>query len=109
MVLRRAHQCRVSGLSQPDVLARLQDMDPSSAHRRGLMPPSERVWQEFLAALDELPPDARAVLLLHDVLGAGFDDIVPLLGLDLSACRRRLEQARACLQAHGDHLEPGTP
>ena len=84
-------------------------MDTASAHRHALLPASERVWQEFLAALDELPPDARAVLLLHDVLGAGFDDIAPLLGLELPPCRRRLQQARARLRAHRDHLEPGTP
>ena len=108
-MLRHAHQCQVPDLSQLDTLVRLQDMDPSSAHRRALMPASERVWHEFLAALDKLPPDARAVLLLHDVLGAGFDDIVPLLGLDLAVCRQRLGQARSCLHAHGDHLESGTP
>ncbi len=84
-------------------------MDLISAYRRALLPASERVWLEFLAALNELPPDARAVLLLHDVLGAGFDDIVPLLGMDLPACRHRLQQARACLRAHRDPLEPETP
>lgn len=84
-------------------------MTPDSAHRRTPLPASERVWHEFLAALDELPADARAVLLLHDVLGAGIEEIVALLGLDLRVCEHRLQQARACLSAHRVPLEPGTP
>lgn len=84
-------------------------MDTSSPRRTGSGPASEQVWQAFLAALHELPPDARAVLLLHDVLGAGFDDIVPLLGLDLPACRQRLHLARAHLHARRNGLEPATP
>jgi DNA-directed RNA polymerase specialized sigma24 family protein len=51
----------------------------------------------------------RAVLLLHDVLGAGFEDIAPLLGLELPACRQRLAHARAHLLARRDFQEPGTP
>ena len=59
------------------MLGRLPGMDTSSHLRTASRPASEQVWQAFLAALRELPPDARAILLLHDVLGAGFEDIVP--------------------------------
>lgn len=98
-----------NGLSQAPTLGRLPGMDTSSNPRNAPCAASERVWQAFLAALRELPADARAVLLLHDVLGAGLDDIVPLLGLDLPACRQRLEMARAHLLARSDPLESGTP
>lgn len=92
------------------MLVRLPGMDTSSApNRTAACPASERVWQAFLAALHELPPDMRAVLLLHDVLGAGFEDIAPLLGLELPACRQRLANARAYLLARRDFQEPGTP
>ena len=91
------------------MLARLPGMDTSSAPSRGACPASERVWQAFLVALHELPPDMRAVLLLHDGLGAGFEDIAPLLGLELPACRQRLAHARAHLLARRDFQEPGTP
>lgn len=64
-----------------------------------------RVWREFLAALDTLPPEARAVVLLHDVFGIDLDEIASLVGLHPVACRRRLEQARACLRARAPHLE----
>lgn len=91
------------------MLDRLPGMDTPLPLRTVLGPASEQVWQAFLTALHELPPDARAVLLLHDVLGAGFEDIVPLLGLDMPACRQRLDLARAHLHARRDPLEPATP
>ncbi|MGG2102697.1 sigma factor-like helix-turn-helix DNA-binding protein [Stenotrophomonas sp. NRRL B-14846] len=75
--------------------------DPLAANHSA----SEQVWQAFLAGLNELPPDARAILLLHDVLGAGFEDIVPLLGLDVSTCLQRLDLARAHLLARQSTLE----
>ncbi|PII13205.1 transcriptional regulator [Stenotrophomonas indicatrix] len=109
----RAARCctkNTNGLSQERMLGRLPGMDTSSApNRAAACPASERVWQAFLAALHELPPDMRAVLLLHDVLGAGFEDIAPLLGLELPACRQRLAHARAHLLARRDFQEPGTP
>ncbi|HHA2886298.1 hypothetical protein PWE35_10830 [Stenotrophomonas maltophilia] len=46
---------------------------------------------------------------MHDVLGAGFEDIVPLLGLDPSTCRQRLALARSHLHAQRARLEPGHP
>jgi len=96
-------------LSQRPMLGRLPGMDTPSHLRPASRPASEQVWQAFLAALRELPPDARAVLLLHDVLGAGFEDIVPLLGLDLAACRQRLKLARSHLHAQRARPEPGHP
>jgi DNA-directed RNA polymerase specialized sigma24 family protein len=71
----------------------------------GPPPPAERVWSEFLAALHELPADARAVLLLHDVFGAGLDDIGSTIGMTTDACAQRLHQARCCLQARARNLE----
>jgi len=83
------------------------DFDPPPGH--GLPLPAERVWSEFLATLDELPADARAVLLLHEVFGAGLDEIACLIGLPAAACGQRLQRAQACLRAHARHLEPKTP
>ena len=51
------------------------DTDFTARRGHGLPLPAERVWGQFLAVLDELPADARAVLLLHDVFGAGIDEI----------------------------------
>jgi len=91
------------------MVARLPGMDTPLPLRTAFGPASEQVWQAFLTALHELPPDARAVLLLHDVLGAGLEDIVPLLGLDLPACWQRLDLARAHLHERLAPPEFSTP
>ncbi|HYG07929.1 MAG TPA: sigma-70 region 4 domain-containing protein [Stenotrophomonas sp.] len=85
------------------------DTDSAAASGHGPPLPAERVWSRFLAALDELPADARAVLLLHDVFGASLEEAALLVGLPVAACRQRLERARRCLLAHAQHLEPRTP
>jgi DNA-directed RNA polymerase specialized sigma24 family protein len=55
---------------------------------------AERVWTEFLSALDTLPPTTRAVFLLHALFDASFEDIERTLGVRRDACRRHLEAAR---------------
>lgn len=60
--------------------------------------PAEQVWTTFLAALERLPPEARLLLLLHDVAGTPIDVLMPLLGLSAAECRQRLEAAHACLR-----------
>ena len=62
--------------------------------------PSERVWSEFLAVLDALPPSTRAAFMLHEVFGATYQDISRLLGLPLPACRQQVELARAYAHQH---------
>lgn len=85
------------------------DIDFDARHGHGLPMPAERVWRQFLATLDELPADARAVLLLHYLFGADIDEIACLIGLPAAACEQRLQRAQACLRAHARHLEPKTP
>lgn len=67
----------------------------------------DRVWIEFLAALEQLPPLARLAFLLNDVLGQSPDDIAALLGHDAATCRQLVDDARSRLRAlhaggHGD-------
>lgn len=81
-------------------------MDPDFPPSRGALKahPSERVWSEFLAVLDALPPSARAAFMLYDVFGATYEDISRLLGLPLHACREQVELARACAHEHARSL-----
>jgi len=58
-------------------------------------PSAERVWREFLLALDALPPAARAAFLLYAVFEAGYDDIAALIGEPAPACREHVARARA--------------
>ncbi|WP_309137323.1 sigma factor-like helix-turn-helix DNA-binding protein [Stenotrophomonas indicatrix] len=84
------------------MLERLPGMNESSPSHTAISPVSDKVWQDFLAVLHHLPPDARAVLLLHDVLGVNLEDIPALLGLHLSACRQRLDLARSRMHSRRD-------
>lgn len=92
-------------VSQVHALNRLKGMDPDFPARPDPWPsPSERVWAEFLAVLDALPPSARVAFMLYDVFGADYEDISRVLGLPLHACRAQVEQARACAHEHARSL-----
>ena len=64
---------------------------------------AERVWAEFLSALDTLPPPTRAVYLLHALFDASHEDIERLTGVRRDACGRHLQAARNAMrrQARG--------
>lgn len=69
---------------------------PNPLPSRPLAPSNaERVWHEFLLALDALPPGARAALLLHALFQANAEDIALLIGEPAPACRAHLADARA--------------
>jgi DNA-directed RNA polymerase specialized sigma24 family protein len=55
---------------------------------------ADRVWAEFIAALDTLAPDVRAAFLLHEVFEASYDDIARLIGKPAHTCRNHVEYAR---------------
>ncbi len=50
------------------------------------------------AALATLPPDVRAVVVLHDLEGYSHVEIASMLGIGLSATRMRLHRARLALR-----------
>lgn len=49
----------------------------------------------FLVLLERLSPDERAALLLHDVFGAGYDEVARVLERSEAACRQVVHRARA--------------
>jgi RNA polymerase sigma-70 factor (ECF subfamily) len=55
---------------------------------------AEEVSMALLVILQRLKPAERAVLLLHDVFDIPHDEIGPLLGKSVAACRKLLERAR---------------
>jgi len=57
----------------------------------------ERIWSEFVAALDSLPPTTRAVFLLHRLFDASFEDIERTTGVRMEACSRHLDVARRAM------------
>ena len=55
---------------------------------------ADRIWSEFMAALDALAPDARAAFLLHEIFETSYDDIAKLIGQPADTCRTHVESAR---------------
>lgn len=96
----------------PDMLLdRLADREPGPEARYEA---AEAVSLAFLTALQLLPPNQRAVLLLRDVLGYRAAEAADLLDLTESAVTSALKRARATLDATARGPErpgpvPGSP
>jgi RNA polymerase sigma-70 factor (ECF subfamily) len=56
----------------------------------------------FLLLLERLGPVERAVFLLHDIFGYGFDEIAQIVGKSAANCRQLAARARR-------HVEAGRP
>ena len=59
----------------------------------------EDVTLPLMLALERLSPLERAAFLLHDVFGAGFDEVAGTLGRSEAACRQLAARARAHVRA----------
>src|SRR5580700_5971802 len=62
----------------------------------------EDVTLPLMLALERLSPLERAVFLLHDVFGVGFEEIAVIIGRDPAACRQLASRAR-------DHVRKARP
>lgn len=56
---------------------------------------AEDVTLPLMLALERLSPLERAAFLLHDVFGAGFDEVATTIARDAAACRQLAARARA--------------
>jgi RNA polymerase sigma-70 factor (ECF subfamily) len=62
----------------------------------------EDVTLPLMLALERLSPLERAVFLLHDVFGLGFDEVALTIQRDAAACRQLASRAR-------DHVRDARP
>jgi RNA polymerase sigma-70 factor (ECF subfamily) len=66
------------------------------------------------AALDEMEPEAREIVLLRDIEGLSAPEVAKVTGLSVSAVKSRLHRARLSLRERlrpvvGEPSEPATP
>lgn len=59
-------------------------------------------------ALDALPPDFRAAVVLCDIEGLSYEEIAATLGIKLGTVRSRIHRGRAQLREALAHRAPGT-
>jgi RNA polymerase sigma-70 factor (ECF subfamily) len=60
----------------------------------------------FLVLLERLSPPERAVFLLHDVFGYGYDEVAQLIAMSEENCRQLAVRARRRVQEEKPRFEP---
>ena len=99
---RRKQRIRFDGLPD-DASDRLPGRDPGP----------ERAWEhnnldhDVQAALDALPPDFRAAVVLCDIEGLSYEEIAATLDVKLGTVRSRIHRGRALLRNELSHRRPG--
>lgn len=58
------------------------------------------------AALEELPPDFRAAVVLCDLEGLAYDEVARVLGVKLGTVRSRIHRGRTILREKLAHRDP---
>ena len=66
--------------------------------RRPSLPGSSALHQRLAAAVDELPPKLRAIVVLKDVYDLPHEAIAEELGISVAAAKVRLHRARKRLR-----------
>jgi RNA polymerase sigma factor (sigma-70 family) len=86
-----------------DVVVALEPMPmPAPAAEFG----DPRFGCEVKAALDDLPPDVRSVILLHDIEGLTSEETAMTLGIKVETVRGRADRGRAQLRIALAHWAP---
>jgi RNA polymerase sigma factor (sigma-70 family) len=101
---RRKNRIRFDGLAD-DAESRLPSTHPSP----------ERSFEfnnldlDVQAALEELPPDFRAAVVLCDLEGLPYDEVARALGVKLGTVRSRIHRGRTLLREKLAHRDPRQP
>lgn len=105
-VRRRARQ-RTFPLGEDGAAERIPDLDPDP----GQLLHDAWLDHDVQAALDSLPADFRAVVLLADVEGMPYEQISEVMGIKLGTVRTRVHRGRRRLRAALAHREqrPAAP
>src|SRR5262245_58575456 len=109
----RARYGRVRDVALDDVLPAF---DEESRHFERIVDWSQRVDERALSAellemleraIDGLPPDYRAALVMHDVEGLSNSDIADTLGISTPAVKSRVHRSRLWVRKQlAEYLQP---
>ncbi|MCQ1949405.1 MULTISPECIES: RNA polymerase sigma factor SigE [Arthrobacter] len=64
---------------------------------------------DIARALEELPPDFRAAVVLCDLEGLSYDEVARVLDVKLGTVRSRIHRGRAMLKEKLAHRDPQVP
>lgn len=101
---RRKQRIRFDSLPE-DAEDRLpgRDQGPERAYEQN------NLDRDIQAALDTLPPDFRAAVVLCDIEGLSYEEIAATLDIKLGTVRSRIHRGRALLREALAHRRPGMP
>src|SRR5918994_6513610 len=99
-LVRRRQRIRFDAL--PDDTERLpgRERSPEQVYADGAFDP------DVQAALDALPPDFRAAVVLCDIEGLSYEEIAATLGIKLGTVRSRIHRGRLLLREALAHRAP---
>ncbi len=100
--VRRKARIRFDAL--PDDAERL----PSSERGPSQVYDDTHFESDVQAALDALPPDFRAAVVLCDLEGLTYEEIAEVLGIKIGTVRSRIHRGRSGLRAALAHRAPAT-
>jgi RNA polymerase sigma factor (sigma-70 family) len=89
--------------------------DDSESRLPTLQPGPERSFEfnnldiDIQSALEELPPDFRAAVVLCDLEGLSYDEVAEALGVKLGTVRSRIHRGRTLLREKLAHRDPRPP
>ncbi len=98
---RRKQRIRFEGLAD-DAAERMHGREPSPERAYD----DNHLDADIQAALDALPPEFRAAVVLCDIEGLSYEEIAATLGVKLGTVRSRIHRARAQLRDALDHRAP---
>jgi RNA polymerase sigma-70 factor (ECF subfamily) len=100
--VRRKQRIRFDSLAD-DAAERLPGREPGPAQ----VYDDTHFDDDVQRALDALPPDFRAAVVLCDIEGLSYEEIAATLGIKLGTVRSRIHRGRAQLRAALEHRAPG--
>ena len=100
--MRRKQRIRFDALPE-DAAGRMASREPGPAQTYD----DTHFDDDVQRALDALPPDFRAAVVLCDIEGLSYEEIATTLGIKLGTVRSRIHRGRALLREALAHRAPG--